>query len=112
MDEATTIQDETPYEWAIVEVYGHRKHAGRTREEERFGSKMLRVDIPTVEIVPAEGETRASTKVTRWTTQYYGGAAIFSFTPCDEATVMRINRPYEMAARLEYRAEDYGDDDE
>ena len=29
------------FEWAIVEVLGHRKHAGRVREEERFGAKML-----------------------------------------------------------------------
>ena len=27
------------FEWAIVEVLGHRKHAGRVREEERFGQK-------------------------------------------------------------------------
>ena len=35
------------WEWAIVEIMGHRKHAGRIREEERFGAKMLRVDVPT-----------------------------------------------------------------
>ena len=34
------------FEWAIVEVLGHRKHAGRVREEERFGAKMLRIDVP------------------------------------------------------------------
>ena len=28
------------WEWAVVEIFGHRRHAGRTREEERFGAKM------------------------------------------------------------------------
>ena len=81
------------FEWAIVEIFGHRKHAGRTREEERFGAKMLRIDVPTKGDPAAHG----------WTTHYYGGASIFSFSLSDEATVMRLNRPYEPAHRLTYR---------
>jgi hypothetical protein len=81
------------WEWAIVEIFGHRKHPGRTREEERFGAKMLRIDVPKKGDPAAHG----------WETLYYGGSAIFSFGLTDEATVMRINRPYEPAARLAYR---------
>ncbi len=46
-DEAqpTTVDAEPKFEWAIVEIFGHRRHAGRTIEEERFGAKMLRVDV-------------------------------------------------------------------
>ncbi|WP_206513299.1 hypothetical protein [Pelagibacterium montanilacus] len=76
------------FEWAVVEIFGHRRHAGRAREEERFGSKMLRIDVP-IEGDPAKG----------WTSHFYGGASIFSFTPSDKATVMRINRPYAPPAR-------------
>ena len=43
------------WEWAIVEVFGHRRHAGRTREEERFGAKLLRVDIPVKGDAAANG---------------------------------------------------------
>ncbi len=49
-EEAITTEtihpDEDGWEWAIVEIFGHRRHAGRAREEERFGAKMLRIDVP------------------------------------------------------------------
>lgn len=84
----TAAPDTNGWEWAVVEIFGHRRHAGRTREEERFGAKMLRVDIP-VDGDPAKG----------WETHYYGGASIFSFTLTDEASVLRANKPYESPYR-------------
>lgn len=77
------------WEWAIVEVFGHRRHAGRTREEERFGAKMLRIDIPVRGDAAANG----------WETVLYGGSSIFSFSLSNEATVLRINKPYEPPSR-------------
>jgi hypothetical protein len=94
-----TDQTEEAFEWAIVEIYGHRKHAGRVREEERFGSKMLRIDIPNKGDPITHG----------WATHFYGGASIFSFSLTDEATVMRLNKPYESASRITYQRSD--DDD-
>ncbi len=67
-DQATAAADE----WALVEIFGHRRHVGRVSEVERFGSKMLRVDVPTV---GDEGT---------YETHYYGGASIFSMTPMSE----------------------------
>lgn len=87
------------WEWAIVELFGHRSHAGRAREEERFGAKMLRIDIPTKGDPAAHG----------WTTRYYGGSAMFSYTPTDEVTVMKANKPYEPASLTRYRPEDEDD---
>ena len=78
------------WEWAIVEVFGHRRHAGRTREEERFGAKLLRIDIPS----------KGDAMVNGWETIYYGGSSIFSFSLSDEETCKRINKPYEPPARL------------
>ncbi len=83
--EAETIE----YEWAVVELFGHRRHVGRIREEERFGAKMLRVDVPKDGKPDEKG----------WTTHYYSGAAIFSLTPTDEATALKANKPYEPAGR-------------
>lgn len=85
--ERSTDLDE--WEWAVVEIMGHRRHAGRTREVERFGSKMLRVDVPN-KGAPAEHG---------WTTHFYPGTALFCFTPSDEATCLRMNKPYEAPAR-------------
>lgn len=89
---------EDGWEWAVVEIVGDRKHAGRIREEERFGAKMLRVDIPK-NGDPAQG----------WQTAHYGGASIFSFRICDEATVMAANKP-DTPWRWTYELEDKGDD--
>lgn len=99
--EAAPSEDDG-WEWGIVEVFGHRRHAGRVREEERFGSKMMRIEVP-VKGDPAQG----------WTTRYYGGGSIFSYTPSDEASVLRANRPYDPPARLTYCGdEDEGGDDD
>lgn len=68
--------------WAIVEIFGHRKHAGRISEIEQFGAKMLRIDVPTSEHLTAAFVTRI-----------YGGAAIFGITYTDEATARAMNKP-------------------
>jgi hypothetical protein len=90
--------EETTWEWAIVEIFGHRRHAGRAREEERFGAKMLRIDVPL------KGDAAAHV----WETHWYGGSSIFSYTLTDEASVMRINRPYEPASPYRLPAPDDG----
>lgn len=97
---------EDRWEWGIVEVFGHRKHAGRICEEERFGAKMLRIDIPVKGDPAANG----------WTTHWYGGSSIFSLTLTDEASALRANKPYEPPGRYALPARDedgsYGEDDE
>lgn len=102
---ADANDDDPEWEWAVVEIFGHRRHAGRTREEERFGARMLRVDVPAV----GKGEDGAH-RVESWTTHYYGGSAIFSFSLTDAASVMRANRPCEAPARLTYHDDDDDDD--
>ncbi|WP_316171078.1 hypothetical protein [Bradyrhizobium sp. SZCCHNRI1058] len=71
--------EEIGWEWAIVEIFGHRRHVGRAREAERFGAKLLRIDVP--KLGPAPGEIN-------WSSHFYGGSSIFSYTPTDEPTVM------------------------
>ena len=90
------------WEWAIVEIMGHRRHAGRTREVERFSLKMLRVDVPN-KGAPAEHG---------WATHFYPGSALFCFTPADEATCLRMNRPYAAPARYALTGPDDGDADD
>jgi hypothetical protein len=73
---------------------GHRSHAGRIREEERFGAKMLRVDVPT------DGD-----RAKGWMTHLCSANAIFSLRYSDEATIMNANKPYVSPNRLSYRDE-------
>lgn len=49
--------------WAIVELMGHRRIAGRVSEEQRYGVTLLRVDEPR-----ADGSFRSS---------LYGGASLY-----------------------------------
>lgn len=106
------------WEWAIVEIFGHRRHVGKAREEEKFGAKMLRIDVPKIVSAGSELEivgdktsaniVPASPTVT-WSSHFYGGSSIFSYTLTDERTVMRhAERSY--APAILYR--DHGVDDD
>lgn len=98
MNETDNVENpatDTSYEWAIVEVFGHRRHVGRAMEVERFGAKMLRVDVP--KLGPGESEVT-------WSTHLYGGSSIFSYTPTDEKTVMNYAERVRAApAAIPYR---------
>jgi len=84
--------EEAPPEYAVIEIFGHRRLAGRVTEVEQYGTKLLRIDIPN------QGKFENGFK-----SQLYGGASLFSVTPCDLATVERINTPYEPMGCLTYR---------
>lgn len=60
--------------WAILELMGHRRLAGRIRQIEQYGQAMLQIDVPT----PVEGNEE------KWTTQFYSGSAIYCVTPTTE----------------------------
>lgn len=60
----------TDQAWAIVELMGHRRRAGRISEVEAYGTKLLQVDIPT----PDGG----------FVSEQYGGAAIYAIRPSTE----------------------------
>lgn len=92
--------------WAIVELMGHRQTAGKVMSVSVAGVEMLRVDVP--------GENSAMVA-----TQYYGGAAIYCLTPCDEATARRALKeayslppPVRLAIDASRRALPAPDDDD
>lgn len=102
MDAKTEVEaDQDGWEWCFLEIMGHRSHWGRSREEERFGAKMIRIDVPN-QGNPAEHG---------WTTHWYGGAAIFSYSLTDEVTVMKRNKPYERPSLLSLAAPEKDDFD-
>ncbi len=78
--------------WGILELMGHVKMAGFITQEELFGTKMGRIDIPA-----GDGEEAI--------TQYFGGSSVYRLTPVSEATARAFamrNRPrpvhlYELA---------------
>lgn len=56
-------------QWGILELMGHVRVAGRVTEEERFGAKMGRIDVP---------------KDDGMHTQYFGGSSVYRFSPTSE----------------------------
>lgn len=69
--------EDTETSWAVVELMGHRTRAGRISEVEKFGAKMLRIDIP-VEGGPGEAGTDD------FVTEFYAGSAVYGVTPITE----------------------------
>lgn len=57
--------------WAIVEVMGHARFAGRVTEQALGGTSFVRVDVPAVNGSPAF-------------TKLFGASAIYSITPVTE----------------------------
>ncbi len=83
--------------WAVLELMGHVRLAGKVSEEERFGSKIGRIDVP------ADGG--------RFVTIYFGGSSVYRMTPCDEDTARAVAarsapapiHPYEMPKQLQHQ---------
>lgn len=72
-----------PFEtWAILELMGHVRIAGRITEEERFGTKMGRCDIPG----PDD---------TIYATQYFGGASVYRMTPTTKEIATQVALQYQ-----------------
>jgi hypothetical protein len=61
--------------WAILELMGHVRMAGRVTEEERFGSKMGRIDVP-------QGDSFVSV--------YFTAGSIYRMTACSEEVARAV----------------------
>lgn len=63
--------------WAIVDLFGHSKVAGRVTEAAIAGGAFIRVDVPEVKGQPEH-------------TRYFGPAAIYSISPVSEAVARHL----------------------
>lgn len=95
--EATQAEtNAAPERWAIVEVMGHCRLAGRISEASFAGAQFVRVETP---IMAAEFTSPESVKMVE---QLYSPGSIFAITPCDEATARRYAKAwsYQVAGYL------------
>lgn len=90
--------DEQPT-WAVVELMGHVRIAGRLTEEEKFGGKMGRLDVPTfTPCVPCGGIGSmrecpicgGDGGVESYVTQYFTSASVYRITACTEEVARQI----------------------
>jgi hypothetical protein len=70
------MTDESFDQWAVVELLGHRRLAGRVREATIGGGAFLRIDVP------GDGDEIVAT-------QFYGHGAVY----CPARAVAAHNRP-------------------
>lgn len=102
-------------EWAVLELMGHRRLAGKVSEQTIGGAALIRIDIPSEPPV----------------TQFYGGASVYCITPTTEEIARAVAKDlqvgpvsrYELAhllpkpsepapQRRPVRAQDYDEDDD
>jgi len=66
------MPDSQPFDqWAVLEIMGHVRLAGRVREQSVAGTGFLRIDVPETVGLPAF-------------TRLYGTNTIYSITPVSE----------------------------
>lgn len=68
---------ETFDQFAIVEMLGHRRVAGRVREVQLAGAGFLRLDVPATDGHAAQ-------------TQYISPGSVYALHPVDEATAVAV----------------------
>jgi hypothetical protein len=94
-----TDANQTPTfdEWAVIELLGHRRVAGRVREVQIAGAGFLRIDIP-----PTQGHAAQ--------TQYVSPGSVYALHPVTEqvATASAANCRPEPIARWELPASEPG----
>jgi hypothetical protein len=88
--------------WAVLELFGHVRLAGRVTEASIGGCSFLRVDVPK-----EDGEIDF--------TRYFGNDAIYSMTPVTEEVARRVGngsaqapvKPWEMPKALPAATENH-----
>jgi hypothetical protein len=83
--------------WAIVEVMGHRKYAGRVTEQQIAGAGLVRVDVPEVTVTKYGG--RETSTVPAFS-KLIGPASIYCITPVSEELARKA------ATRIAYEGGD------
>lgn len=72
-------------EWAIVEVMGHQRYAGKVTEQAIGGCNFVRVDVPRI-----DQSTPDRADITQAFTKLLGQASIFAITPVSEAVARHV----------------------
>ena len=78
-----TDQPDTPdtfNQWAIVDVMGHQRYAGRVTEQVLAGTGFIRVDVPEAQKPQYDGTVQTLPAMTK----LFSPSAIHSISPCTE----------------------------
>lgn len=81
-------------EWALVELFGHQRIAGKVSEQEIGGCSFVRVDVP-------------ETKSAKAHTRFFGNGAIYSINPTTEEIARHLADRYDVIPVMSYELPDY-----
>jgi hypothetical protein len=83
-------QEQPPALYAIVELFGHQRVAGRITQQTFGGASFVRVDVPEIEVTEYgysnAGERVATQRTIQAHTRSFGGGAIYAINWCDMTT--------------------------
>lgn len=79
-------------QWALVELFGHQRIAGRVSEQTVGGCAFVRVDVPACEAQDGETKFHAPEAATQPITKLFGQGAIYAITFVDEPTARMFAR--------------------
>jgi hypothetical protein len=102
------VSEQKTDQYAILELFGHARIAGRISEQVFGGAALVRVDVPEVSYVEREYNKPERTVTIPAHTRSFGGAAIYAINWCDEAAAKlaaqsikaRPIQPYSMESTL------------
>jgi hypothetical protein len=101
----SSAQDSQFDEWALLDLFGHQRIAGRVRNASIGGGSFIRLDVPAI------GEQEALTR-------FISPNAVYSITPMSEKTVRTLIKSglrcepisrYDVSKLLPAAREEYGD---
>lgn len=93
------MADKSSEFWGILELMGHVRLAGRISEEEKFGGKLGRIDIPrpSLKDCPAckgqlltDGSECPVEGCGGFTTQFFNASSIYRLTPTTEEVARHV----------------------
>ena len=94
--EPTTTPEPAPALFAVVELFGHQRIAGRITEQTFGGASFVRVDVPEIEVEEREyidGQGYVTQRrAIQAHTRSFGAGAIYGINWCDEATAQIVAR--------------------
>ena len=87
---ANQQQEQAPALFAILELFGHQRVAGKVSQQTFGGASFVRVDVPEIEVEERDYVDGKGYVTQRRTiqahTRSFGGSAIYSINWCDETT--------------------------
>ncbi len=98
------MSEEKQEVWAVVELMGHVKLAGILTEEEKFGTKLGRLDIPQgpdakckscegtglIPLLEGDEPNTGCITCTGYVTQFFGGGSVYRITLVTEEVARHV----------------------